>query len=239
MKRKGYTLKSLALLVALGAVAFSAAYICSGYLSGSSFVRFAIAQDQDIEGENNTVIITSDIEEPDAQEELGIENEVKFEEVGSGDISTENTSTEDDIKEQILAKINKSWDPSIDKMSSLFFTYWQHQSIIDAKNSHGKVRPPTEAELKALEEDLPLNTDPERRYVTLGGIVYKTENDWTIWLNGKRVTPDAVPKQVLDLRVFKDYIEVKWLDEYTNSIYPLRLRAHQRFNMDMRIFLPG
>jgi len=75
--------------------------------------------------------------------------------------------------------------------------------------------------------------------VTLGGIVYKGDDDWTIWLNGERVTPSAVPKEVMDLQVYKDYIEVKWLDEYTNSIFPLRLRAHQRFNMDMRIFLPG
>ncbi len=227
MERKGYTLNSLALLVALGAVAFCAAYTSGGYLSGSFFVRSAAAQS--VKDDNNTVIIISDV-----QEDADISGKVKFEDVGSGD-----SATKVDIKEQILDRIKKSRDSSIDKMSSLFFTYWQHQSIIDAKNSHGKVRPPTEAELKALEEDEVLSIDPERRYVSLGGIVYKTENDWTIWLNGKRVTPDAVPKEVMGLKVFEDYIEVKWLDAYTNSIFPLRLRAHQRFNMDMRIFLPG
>ncbi len=73
----------------------------------------------------------------------------------------------------------------------------------------------------------------------LGGIVYAREGEWTIWLNGRRITPEAVPKEVLDLRVFEDYIEVKWLDDYTNQIFPLRLRTHQRFNMDTRVFLPG
>jgi hypothetical protein len=226
VERKVYTLKSLALLVVLGAVAFGATFIYSGHLTGSVFVNSAVAQG--FEDESNTVIITSDVDAADAKKK------VQFE-----DVVSEDKKIEVDIKEQIQARINKSWDGSIDKMPSLFFTYWQHQSIIDAKNSHGKRRPPTEAELKALEEDRPINYDPERRYVTLGGIVYKADGDWTIWLNGQRVTPDAVPKQVIDLRVFKDYIEVKWLDEYTNSIFPLRLRAHQRFNMDMRIFLPG
>ena len=140
---------------------------------------------------------------------------------------------------QLTEKINKSWDASIDKMPSLFFTYWQHQSIIDAKNSHGKARPLSAEELKALEEGRQLKFDPKRRYVTLGGIVYNGENDWTIWLNGKRVTPDALPVEALDLQVYEDYIEVKWFDDYTDQIFPLRLRAHQRFNLDMRIFLPG
>ena len=140
---------------------------------------------------------------------------------------------------ELTKRVNQSWDASIDKMPSLFFTYWQHQSLIDAKNSHGKARPPSAEELKALEEGRQLKLDPKRRYVSLGGIVYKGEDDWTIWLNEKRVTPDALPIEALNLRVYEDYIEVKWLDEYTNQIFPLRLRAHQRFNLDMRIFLPG
>ena len=127
----------------------------------------------------------------------------------------------------------------IDRMPSLFFTYWQHQAIKDAKNKRGVVRQPTQEELEAIERGDELELDPERRYSTLGGIVYKGEDNWTIWLNGKRVTPTAVPEEVLDLRVFKDYIEVKWIDDFTKQIFPIRMRAHQRFNMDMRIFLPG
>ena len=141
--------------------------------------------------------------------------------------------------DKVEKKVAKRSVFSVDRMPSLFFTYWQHQSILDAKNKRGVVRPPTQDELDALERGDDLDLDPERRYISLGGIVYKGENDWTIWLNGKRVTPTAVPEQVLDLRVFKDYIEVKWIDDFTNQIFPLRLRSHQRFNMDMRIFLPG
>lgn len=128
---------------------------------------------------------------------------------------------------------------NIKKIPSLFFTYWQHQAILDAKNSRGVVRPPTQAELDAMENGEDFKPDPGIREISLGGIVYKADKDWTIWLNGQRVTPSAVPKEVLDLRVHKNYVEVKWLDEYTNRVYPIRIRAHQRFNLDTRIFLSG
>lgn len=141
-------------------------------------------------------------------------------------------------KEKIRGKATKI-PIAIDRMPSLFFTHYQYQAILSSKNKRGVVRPPTEAELAALNSGESLELDPERRYITLGGIVYRDEHDWTIWLNGKRVTPDAVPREVLDLVVYKNYIEVKWIDETTNQIFPLRMKAHQRFNMDMRIFLPG
>ena len=127
---------------------------------------------------------------------------------------------------------------SPNEIPSLFFTYWQHRAIVDAKNSRGSVRPPTQEELEAIErgEDL---VDPGPRDITLGGIVFADKNDWTIWINGQRIQPNAIPKEILDLRVYEDYVELKWLDEYTKQIFPLRLRAHQRFNLDTRMFLPG
>ncbi len=128
---------------------------------------------------------------------------------------------------------------SSEKIPSLFFTYWQHEAIQDAKNSRGVVRPPTKAELEAIKKGEDFKPKPGVRDITLGGIVYVKAGDWTVWLNGQRITPDAVPTEILDLRVYKDYIEVKWMDEYTDQVFPIRLRAHERFNLDTRMFLPG
>ncbi len=128
---------------------------------------------------------------------------------------------------------------SVEKMPSLFFTYWQYKSIMDAKSSRGVVRAPTQAELDAIEKGDEFQPDIGPRDLSLGGILFNREDDWVIWLNGSRVTPSAVPKEVLDLRVFKDYIEIKWLDDYTKQVFPIRMRTHQRFNMDAKIFLPG
>lgn len=129
------------------------------------------------------------------------------------------------------------------ELTSVLFTFWEHNAILDAKRARGLARPPTEDELflsedgdEKLERQRP---PPEERELALGGLLYTSANDWTIWLNGKRITPNALPREVIELRVHKNYIEVKWLDDYTKRIYPVRLRAHQRFNLDTRIFLPG
>ena len=126
----------------------------------------------------------------------------------------------------------------------IVFTYWEHAAIQDARNARGSVRPPTEEELmrdmktSSLVDEKP-KVMPTDREIRLGGIVYANGKEWSIWLNEKRVTPDAIPPEVMDLKVYKEYVEIKWFDEYTNRILPLRLRAHERFNIDTRIFLPG
>lgn len=76
------------------------------------------------------------------------------------------------------------------------------------------------------------------REVILGGLLYLTSSDWTIWLNKERITPSALPEEILELKVYKDFVEIQWYDSYTNQIFPLRLRPHQRFNLDAKIFLP-
>lgn len=141
------------------------------------------------------------------------------------------------------AKAQAEQDKTMQNYPSLFFTYWQHEAIKEAKKSRGgHVRAPTQAELDAMvsgDEDLMPKKEPGIREISLSGIVYEGPDKWTVWLNGQRITPNALPKEILDLRVFKDYIEVKWLDEFSSQIFPIRLRAHERFNLDMRIFLPG
>ena len=80
---------------------------------------------------------------------------------------------------------------------------------------------------------------PSVRKLQLGGIVFNTPDEWTIYLNGKRITPDLLPSEAVDLRVYKDFIELRWFDVQTNKIFPVRLRPNQTFNLDARVFLPG
>ena len=143
--------------------------------------------------------------------------------------------TEESVKQAIQGDEGRPFRP--DKMRSLFFTYWQHEALLDAKRSRGNVRPPTQSELNALGTDDKIK--PANRDLRLGGIVYVNAQDWTIWLNDMRVTPSAIPPEVIDLRVYKEYVEVKWLDDYTNQIFPIRIRPNSRFNLDARIFLTG
>ena len=122
---------------------------------------------------------------------------------------------------------------------SILFTGQEFSALREARNYTGSVRPFDDSfESFDEEEVLPLPPQDER-FITLGGILYQSGKSWTIWLNGQRVTPDALPEEVLDLRVFKDYVEMGWYDVYTKRIIPIRLRSNQRFHMDARIFLPG
>lgn len=126
-------------------------------------------------------------------------------------------------------------------LSSMFFTRWERAAIADALSLRGVVRPVAEGELlpnNILTDPRP-KPPPEERNIVLSGIVFNGLNDWVIWLNGQRVTPEALPTQILDLKVHKEFIEMKWYDDYTQKILPIRLRPNQRFNVDTRIFLPG
>ena len=121
---------------------------------------------------------------------------------------------------------------------SVLFTSQEYAALRAARNYTGVVRPLEDFE--DFEEEKELQLPPqEERFVTLGGIAYQSGKKWTIWLNGQRVTPEALPEEVLDLKVFKSYIEMRWYDQYTKRIMPIRLRANQRFHLDARIFLPG
>lgn len=120
--------------------------------------------------------------------------------------------------------------------NSLFYTVWQHSLLQDAKRLF-RTRKPGEYEVP-VEQD-PAKRERGIRELSLGGILFKAADNWIVWLNGKRITPDAIPKEVIDIRVDKEYVELKWLDQYNNLIYPVRIRPHQRFNLDTRIFLPG
>jgi hypothetical protein len=123
---------------------------------------------------------------------------------------------------------------------SLVFTPSQFALLREARIGFN-TRTPTADELqKSVDPNDPNYRPPVAvRNISLGGIAFSTPDDWTIWLNNQRITPDALPSEAIDIRVYKDFIELKWFDSQTNQIYPIRLRANQKFNLDTRIFLPS
>lgn len=135
------------------------------------------------------------------------------------------TPVEKEINEQ-LAYLRPTIN--IDTMPSLFFSIWEHDLVRDARRG---------LNTRDNSDDGVDVVSP--RDISLGGIVYAGKGDWTIWLNNVRISPNRIPTEVMDLKVFRDYIELEWFDATTNQIFPIRLRPHQRFNLDSRIFLPG
>lgn len=130
-------------------------------------------------------------------------------------------------------------DMELEALKSLLFTAWQHALLLEAKAGF-MARPPLSDELGDSQEDNGLIEPPNGlREISLGGIVYANSKEWTVWLNGQRISPDALPEEIVDIKVSESYVDLKWYDENTKIIFPVRLRPHQRFNFDSLIFLPG
>lgn len=135
-------------------------------------------------------------------------------------------------------------------MRSLLYNEWEHGALLDAIAARSYID--VEAYKKRslggsgagggvdpFGANTPAEVINSIRELSLGGILYSSKKEWTIWLNGQRVTPQSKPEEVVGLKVFEDYIELKWLDQKTLKVYPIRLRPHQRFNLDNNLFLPG
>jgi len=166
-------------------------------------------------------------------------------------VPQETTISQDALKEADTLDVELKFRKQTinpNSIPSILFTKWEYGAINEAIESIGQliaVRAPSEEEIEESEKvvvpryEPKVRPPPQERDISLSGIVYRDKKDWTFWLNGKRVTPDALPKEIVDIRVYKEYIEMKWYDDYSQNIYPIKLRPHQRFNLDTRIFLPG
>ncbi len=143
--------------------------------------------------------------------------------------------------EQLLIALDNTFqhqsmiaDPGVkpDEVGSIVLTMWEHLLVEEWRQTENIAARPTDpGEVKSGPTGL--------RELSLGGIIFRNADDWTVWLNGQRIKPDALPKEVMDINVAKKHVELKWYDATTNLIYPIRLRPHQRFNLDSKMFLPG
>jgi len=170
-------------------------------------------------------------------------------ETGAGADDLDSVSGIDKIlsDEQLLLSLREMYqrrskvrEPDVDmsQIGSLFFTMWQHSLLREAR-VRGASQSPDDVDMPSAGSGMASESGRGPREISLGGIAYAGPKNWTIWLNGTRITPEGIPKEIIDISVKRDFIEVKWFDAFTNLIYPVKLRAHQRFNLDNRIFLPG
>ena len=142
-----------------------------------------------------------------------------------------------------MFKIIELKDPDIElnQISSLFLTSIEENLVISARKGF-VTRAPTEGEFAREQRDAELEKNVVKsspREVSLGGVLYIAPNEWTVWINSEKMTPKNLPSEILDIRVDKDSVKLKWFDIQTNQVFPIKLRTHQRFNLDTRIFLPG
>lgn len=120
-------------------------------------------------------------------------------------------------------------------MKSLFFNLMEYALIQEARRGFearlpGTNRATTQSRTREIRA---------RRDLMLGGIIFTSDDNWSVYLNEVRITPGNLPEEILDIQVHNDFIRLKWFDKGTNTIFPVRLRPNQRFNLDARLFFPG
>lgn len=80
---------------------------------------------------------------------------------------------------------------------------------------------------------------PQRRTIVLSGIVFRSQQDWTIWLNGHKVTPEKLLPEIVDIHVENGKVDLRWFDIGINGIISLTLRPHQTYDVVTGVLLPG
>lgn len=148
-------------------------------------------------------------------------------------------------EEAILLSAQKQMKDELEKLGnektgvpSLLFSRLEYERIRKALEQRGSAAIlPDEAtgDESGAEEGVIL----EGRDIRLSGIFFKNTEDWIIWLNDQRLTPQRLPKQIKEIKVYKKYIEIKWTDTSSAQTYAIRLRPNQRFNLDTQSFSPG
>ena len=126
-------------------------------------------------------------------------------------------------------------EPFPEGFRSLFFNEAEHKALGDALAR----RAPEAPVAVASPEPLVADDAPPPRTLHLSGIVYAAPEDWSIWLNGRQVTPQRQLPELRDIRVSRDQVELQWYDEQTKTVVPVRLRPQQRFNLDTLDFMQG
>jgi hypothetical protein len=80
---------------------------------------------------------------------------------------------------------------------------------------------------------------PAHRVISLAGVVYRSEADWIVWLNGQKVTPGRLLPEIVDIQVANDSVRLKWFDIGLNGVISITLRPHQTYDIVTGILLPG
>jgi hypothetical protein len=86
-------------------------------------------------------------------------------------------------------------------------------------------------------EQTPAPSGPRR--IQLSGIAYSSPGRWMIWLNGQRVTPNQSLPEIVELQVYRNYIDLKWFDRYLRKIIKIRMRPNQIYDIANGVMLPG
>jgi hypothetical protein len=80
---------------------------------------------------------------------------------------------------------------------------------------------------------------PQVRRIIVSGIVYRNPEDWIVWINNKKMTPEDVLPEVVSVAVHEDKVDLEWYDIGLNDVIKIRMRPHQIYDIVTGVLLPG
>ena len=87
------------------------------------------------------------------------------------------------------------------------------------------------------EESKPI---PAHRVIRISGVLYRTPQDWVVWMNNQKVTPDNLLPEIIDISVRdSSKVHLRWYDIGLNQVIAITLRPHQTYDITTGILLPG
>ena len=81
---------------------------------------------------------------------------------------------------------------------------------------------------------------PAHRIIRISGVLYQTAENWIVWMNGQKVTPEKLLPEIVDIEVTdSSKVHLKWYDIGLNKVISITLRPHQTYDITTNILLPG
>lgn len=81
---------------------------------------------------------------------------------------------------------------------------------------------------------------PPVRLIKVSGVVYRSQGDWIVWINGQKVLPRQLLPEIVEISVQPDSsVALKWFDIGLNGIINITLRPHQTYDIVTGLLLPG
>lgn len=72
---------------------------------------------------------------------------------------------------------------------------------------------------------------PIDRKIKLSGIYYKDDNNWIVWMNGYKMHPHYLLKEIHKIEVKQDEVYLEWFDIGLNDIIKIKMRPHQIYDI--------
>jgi hypothetical protein len=80
---------------------------------------------------------------------------------------------------------------------------------------------------------------PAVRRIALSGVIYKAADDWLIWINGQKVTPKVLLKEIVDIKVERDAVHLKWYDIGADKVLNITMSPNETYDIMTGVLLPG